>query len=379
MLVLTSCSDGPDQPRLGKTVFEGPTDQSELVLPPTGSTMLGVNARNEVVLFDVKTGNITAQSASPLAKLTTVTDLVFDPYAQRALATRAQLDALPTGIESIPFAAEQPPRLGAPKLQLAASGPVRLMPVPAGLVMFEREQARWSFVATTDAAASSSIEAPPPNSLWAFVTASGSLQLNALSSNTVPHAALDWIQARVDSGISASTDAAHFDPIHAGWSYPRGIWLQRFGVPLVIGLADGTVSGVLLGEAQFEGWNRPRQLSGYVGAGHIEHVEALRDTAADVEHIAVLLSGPPRLVVIALGDRIRSNVVPLDGSLRRHRALFGRDVLVQGRRILIALRERVVALRWWPRSYEPPAIEHDERFDGSQLRGPLAGVVSLPE
>ena len=383
LLALVSCGDSLDGPRLGQTIFEGPIDQSELLEGPDGSTMLAVDAENQVVLFDVHTGDITARSESPLAKLTAVTDLVFDPYAQRVLAARtlangAQPSATPSGIEAISVVNDQGPwLLGEPRLQLASGGPVRLMPVPAGLVMFESKPERWSFVGTTAVAPSFSIEAPPPASLWAFVEADGGLHLNALSSLAGPTPRLQWARARVGKTLSELPAKPLQGELPHGSSSPRMAWSRHFGAPLLVGLSDGVLSGALVDGNHLAGWELPRQLSSDLGGGRIEHIEALTGPgqANQVEHFAVLLSMPARLVVVALDERVRSRVFPLEGSLHRHQPFFGRNLLARGGRILIALREGLVALRWRPVSFDAPFIERDERFDGSGLRGPLAGPL----
>jgi hypothetical protein len=331
--------------------------------------LVAFSSSGELALVDGTTGAVRQTVAAPGGP--GECDLVWDRWAQRLLVFQGDAD---DGGEIAAYPV-LPVRggvwLGARRHEAWVDGWVRLLPAPAGAIVFEEGYGeRWSLLA---AGPTVSVSAPMPAAAWLAVDPGGAV-LHALTVSADPPA-LERREAFVGAmglsvpavtplaGAPASLPAtARLVPAPA---VGDAILVDVDGASLVVRRLDGGTAG-------------PASLVPLPSAGlRIEAAVPLRGGAV----VALLMSGSPRVMAVAVdGSGVWSVAhLPLPGDVAPAERFFSRDLAAQGHsRLLVATSTGVHAVRVSVDDETGVALAVLPSFAGGSLRGPLAVIDPSP-
>jgi hypothetical protein len=244
-------------------------------------------------------------------------------------------------------------------------GRARLLPAPAGLVVFEEGYGeRWKLLGATP---TSSVIAPPPASAWLTVDVAGAA-VHALGYDA------GSLVLRTAAVGEAGIGAPSIEPLSAGPATqpPTARLVPAIGAALLVDI-DGDALAV-------------RRLDGAASLVPLP-APGLRIEAAVTlrggQVLALLLSGAETtltaVAVDAKGVVWSAAHLPLPGAVTPAPRFFGRDLAAQGDgRVLAATSMGVHAIDVSLDDATGVRLELAAGFDGSTLRGPIAVIDPPP-
>jgi hypothetical protein len=331
-----------------------PVEPSEPAPPPD---FVAWDTSGDLARADGATGAVQQTVA---AAATNDRDLAWDPWAKRVVLYQGNEDE---GGEIAAHPLDDV--LGARAHVAWIDGRARLLPAPAGLVVFEESYGeRWKLLGSTPTA---SVIAPPPASAWLTVDAQGAT-LHALSYDG------DALARREATVAPTGIAAPSIEPLSIAPATlpPTARLVPALGDTLLVDV-DGDALAVRRadGSASFV----PLPASGM----RIEAAAALRDGRV----VALLLSGAEAMLAAVAVDTARAVSsaahLPLPGVVAPAPRFFGRDLATQGdARVLAATSVGIHAVDVLLDDAAGVRLELAAGFDGSTLRGPIAVIDPPP-
>ncbi len=329
----------------GETASEGP------------AFVVGFTSSGDAAVFDGRTGAITSSAAGGGG---TARDVAVDPWRRGVWVFEENEDGSGGEIRFCPLekefggADDSAPKLGECAHAAWVDGLAALFAAREGLWVFEDGVAgpRWKVLREGFVAVG--IHAPRPASLWTEGERTNVLSYGFHDDRLLKHSAVfgefapvvtdefDWGEPLgyppTTRYVSQSDDAGLLFDANGGDVVVRRVMGKHVGPPTMLGVA-----------------------------GQVDRIEA----AAMVGACALVL-GTDTLWIVAVDDGGVENVasVWLDGDVRRSLMFLSRDLAVTTNRAFVATNRGVRAIGLEKGAATAFGI-HDERFVGTELRGPL--------
>jgi hypothetical protein len=359
LLVIAACAACASS-RIASDTFDassassasGPPDA-----PPRDDVMAGpaalfVGATDRgLALVDVASGRLVARAAGGI-----VEDLVVDAPRRRVLAYEVDDLAQEAGGALVARDLELPTGLGAPRRLAFVDGRLRLGTARDGAVVFEDAYGpRWRFLSA--AVASVGLSSPMPSAAW---TTRGGAGVQALTHEAEGGWAIRTVDVRA-AGLSpidvAPLPALHHESARA------------------VALDDGRVVALDVDAQALV--VRPAGCPPTRLAPTVQALAEARALPGGV--VAVLATGPSRLVVFVLDDGGSVHgfgTLPLDEPLRSDAGLLSRGLLALGTsRLIVATSRRALAVDL-AISGQSVLLVRDRAFDGQGVHAPIDGPVA---
>lgn len=357
---------------------------------PGGPIVAGTTAAGHLALFDGATGAfVDERSFAEPATGGAIRDLVWDGAGQRLLIYRAGPDGEDGAVATVAVVGlgSAAPRLGAVDHRAWVQGRVRLWPAHQGLLLFaDGLGERWKLL-RDDGVPTASVSAARPTSAWSLA-ATDEQRVMALGYGAP--GARPTLQLTTARLSSRAIESLCVEPLGvAPTSTPPSARLLPWRMDRDQGAADGALvldlaAGRLTLRPVEESGARPA-IAVPIGNRSKRIEQALRlppGPRSRHRRLALLLNGPGAVAIVELAPHeprpTASSTLRLPGTVRRQDRYFGRDALALGPdRLLVGTDDGVVAVSLQGAG---PTLRStaDDRFDGSGLRGPLAGPLQTP-
>lgn len=354
---------------------------------PLGRVVIGWSDAGAPVLFDSRSGAVIDEaSPSPPDRSGSGRDVAWDPYQQRVLRLDCDPDEQSGEISTLSVTGLQTgwPSWARQEHRAWVDGRARLWPLPDGIVVFEEGLGeRWRLL-RDDGVPTASVAASRPASVWSYPRDAG-LEILALGHGPAGGGpALQRLEGLVsaEQGVRVCTRPLRVAPTTIPPTARMVPWrpaddTASTELALVVDLAAGRPLIHLLGPA---GPLAKAMLGVRQRFGRLEQALALPGPRRGRRGLVVLLMSRPSAVVVATADadfaRVSAAMLELPGATRVEDRFFGRAALgVAANRVLAATDAGVWAIGIRSQGREV-SLALDRRFDGSRLRGPLAGPLA---